>query len=335
MMLAYLVLLLELFNQGTTPVETGLKGGDNSAEQCRGCHEAVYAEWRGSRHSQAWTSDFFQYDYRQQKRQWCRNCHIPMTAQQKDDETALSLRSEGINCITCHVRGDAFYSKTKSRRSPHNTTPSDTFGSPEYCAGCHQFNFPRFDEHGELLGFTEEPMQNTAEQYRAGPFAKTHTCTDCHSSPAKHSFAGSHDLSMLKRALAIDLCREGQAIVSTLTNQGAGHNVPTGDVHRHVLVRAWRSNEPARLQEAFYGRRFGFTTAGGKQKIWDSTLPPNTFRRWKLDAKELGTAFDEPINIEVRYVYGGHESYRPPFKEPAYQVVFRERKKLGELPACE
>ena len=330
-----LEVLLELFSQGKAPIDTARHGADKSAALCRECHAAEYAEWRASRHSKAWTNDFFQFDYQKREEQWCRNCHIPMKAQQQGGEAALALRDEGINCITCHVRGDTFFAQSKRPNSPHNTQVSAEFGSDSFCEGCHQFNFPRLGGHGELLSYTEEPMQNTVEQFRAGPFAKTHSCRDCHANtPGQHSYAGSHDVAMLRRALSFGVCSKGGRVVTQLTNKGAGHNVPTGDVHRHIVIKAWRSTAPEKLIEAFYGRRFEPMDSGGKRTIWDSSLPPNTYRRWSFEPKDLGSGHDEPINLEVRYLYGSRESYRESFKEPAHRLVYRVRKRLAKLPAC-
>jgi hypothetical protein len=330
-----LLLLFELFSQGRSPIETSRAGQDNSAAQCRSCHVAQYNDWRSSRHSMAWSNDFFQFDYRQNKRQWCRNCHIPMVAQQKSDAAALALRDEGINCITCHVRGDAFFAKFKRPNSPHNTKPIPTFGNDQFCEGCHQFNFPRFGDHGEFKNYTDEPMQNTVAQFRKGPFAKSHTCRDCHAkSSGGHAYPGGHDLRMLREALAFRVCKSGESLRTRLTNRGAGHNVPTGDVHRHIVVKAWRSNSPTNLVEAFYGRRFRPLVEGGKTTIWDSSLPPNTYRNWAFSHSKLGGDVSEPINIEVRFLYGSRESYPPAFSEEPHNVVYRVRAAFADFTNC-
>jgi hypothetical protein len=334
-MLTALLFLFELFSQGKAPIETGRVGIQNSAAQCGECHALQYEEWRASRHSKAWTNDFFQTDYRSKQQQWCRNCHIPMKAQQKGDELALELRKEGVNCITCHVRGDTFFARTKRKGSPHNTKEVAGFDSDKFCEGCHQFNFPILGKQGELLEYTHEPMQSTISQFREGPMAKTHTCRDCHANtPGGHSYAGAHDPGMLEQALGFGACRKGKLVRTTLTNRGAGHNVPTGDVHRHIVVRAWRSNDPAKLKEAFYGRRFEPLDSGGKKTIWDSTIAPQSSRRWQFDPAELGAKSVEAINLEVRYLYGSRETYAPSFQEDTYQVVYRLRKPFLLLPTC-
>ena len=110
--------------------------------------------------------------------------------------------------------------------------------------------------------------------------------------------------------------------------------MPTGDVHRHIVLKAWRSNAPENLVEAFYGRRFKPLVEGGKVTIWDSSLPPNTYRDWAFSPGSLRGATDEPINIEVRFLYGSRESYLPPFSEEPHSVVYRVRSPFAEIDNC-
>ncbi len=175
----------------------------------------------------------------------------------------------------------------------------------------------------------------TVDQMRGPLHQVTHTCRDCHTNtPGKHGYAGSHDLGMLQQALSFDVCRKGNQVTATLTNTGAGHKVPTGEVHRHIVVKIWRSTAPEKLKQAFYGRRFEPLFTGGKTTIWNSSMPPNTYRRFLVDARRLGGAASEELNVEVRYLYGSRESYRPPFKEVPSKVIYRVRKTLSEIAAC-
>jgi len=70
-----------------------------------------------------------------------------------------------------------------------------------------------------------------------------------------HGYPGGHDVGMLATGVRFSACRVGAGAVVRLENAGAGHNVPTGDVHRHLVARAWRSSAPERLHEIFVGRR--------------------------------------------------------------------------------
>ena len=94
-------------------------------------------------------------------------------------------------------------------------------------------------------------MQDTEHQHARGAKA-AQECQTCHAraSEAGHLFPGGHDAAVVARAVTVTSCRDGDALDVTLTNAGAGHNVPTGDLHRHLVLRAWRPSAPERLAEA-------------------------------------------------------------------------------------
>jgi hypothetical protein len=64
----------------------------------------------------------------------------------------------------------------------------------------------------------------------------------------------------------------------TLHNEGAGHNVPSDDVHRPIQVRLWRSGSPERLYEYSLTRRYEPAAGGGKRTVLDTTLPSGAMR---------------------------------------------------------
>ena len=111
----------------------------------------------------------------------------------------------------------------------------------------------------------------------------------------------------LEGALQHRACRDGDDIVVAIGNVGAGHNVPTGDVHRHLVARLWRPSAPESLFEIFIGRRFEPDDHGGKRTTWDSTIPPQTTRRYRTRLAGLGGDADEPVSFELRYVYTADE----------------------------
>ena len=232
------------------------------------------------------------------------------------------------------------------------------YGDAEFCAGCHQFNFPLFaagsaprsrrddepgdsgtpDQAGQVIGYSKFPMQNTVAQFRTGPHREDR-CLDCHSRGAGgHTFPGAHDPAMLTRALTYKLCRDAAALRLTLTNQGAGHNVPTGDVHRHIVARLWRSTSPERLFEARLGRRYAPVPGGGKRTTVDTTLPPGHSQTHRIPLQSLGlvTKSDESIRFELRYVYTIDEFPLPnqQLSEPTFAIIAAETVLPSALPAC-
>jgi hypothetical protein len=319
---------------GLEPIDPGTSSRHLlSAAACAGCHPDEHAEWQRSRHAAAWTNGIFRREYREQPRAWCVRCHAPLAAQVAEVAAGGGpLADEGVGCASCHVRGGTIVARERRPGSPHETLVRADFGDESTCAGCHQFEFPHFDPDGEVRRLTDQPMQATVAQFRRGPYAKSEgACRACH---ALHRFPGAHDPAMLARAVALRLCRARGELVMTVENRGAGHHLPTGDVHRHLNLRAWRSAAPERLYEAFMGRRFTPLPEGGKQTTWDSTLAPRERRQYRVAQAELGE--DGPIRFELRYVYTADEvptRGRDP-GEPTSRVIIDRSADFEELPAC-
>jgi hypothetical protein len=231
-----------LFTTGLAPIaDADIPVAQRSVQACAKCHPKQLAEWQHSRHSRAWTNALFQREYKQQPLNWCVHCHAPLQSQFAQVQAhGGPLADEGVSCAVCHLRGGKLLARTRHADSPHDTVASADFGSAEFCAGCHQFNFPLFASNGQVSGYSAFPMQDTVAQFQRGPYylQGKGRCGDCHAqSPAGHTFPGAHDPQQLKQALSYSLCRTGSGLQLTLTNRGAGHNVPTGDVHRHIVAR--------------------------------------------------------------------------------------------------
>jgi cytochrome c554/c'-like protein len=321
---------------GLEPIDPGTtRAALLSARACGACHATQLRAWQASRHALAWTNGIFHREYRDQPRDWCIHCHAPLAPQVAQARAGGgSLADEGVGCAACHVRGGRVVAAERRRGSPHDTLVQPDFGGPRTCANCHEFGFPVIDGDNQVRALTAHPMQATVSQYLAGPYARGEDgCRACHDS---HAFAGGHDPAMLRRALDFTVCRDGGDVVMSLANRGAGHSVPTGDVHRHIDVRAWRSAAPEKLYEAFLGRRFTPDDAGGgKVTIWDSTLAPRARQTWRVADRELGD--EGPIHFEVRYIYTVDENPgrgRDP-GEPTWRVVAERSAPFAELAPCD
>ena len=325
---------------GTLHLGPGLPASADAlldARGCASCHPAIVDEWARSRHALAWTNSIFQTEYAARPQAWCVNCHAPLVTQQAD--LAGPRAAQGVDCASCHVRAGALVSRTRHAGSPHETIAEPTFGSPAFCADCHQFPFPVLDPAGgAALRMTAHPMQDTVASFRAGPYARQRDgCMTCHGSRHGHAFAGAHDRGMLEGALDVAWCREEHdTLRATVRNVGAGHAVPTGDIHRHMYLRIWRSSAPEALFQAYFGRRFEPAPDGGKTTSWDSTIAPGAAKTFRVAAGELGGEAGEPVNLELVYVYIVNEFPRlhqlP--TEPTTASVVRRAAAIGELPAC-
>jgi hypothetical protein len=300
------------------------------ARGCASCHAAIVDEWATSRHALAWTNSIFQTEYSARPQAWCVNCHAPLATQQAD--LAGPRAAQGVDCATCHVRGGALVAKTRRPGA------EPTFGSPAFCADCHQFTFPVFEPRtGAALRMTPHPMQDTVASFRAGPYARAKDgCLTCHGSRHGHAFGGAHDPGMLEGALDVAWCRDDGALRVTVRNTGAGHSVPTGDIHRHMYLRVWRSSAPEALFQAYFGRRFELAEGGGKRTSWDSTIAPGAARTFRIAPDELRGEAEEPVNLELVYVYIVNEFPRlhqlP--AEPTTASAIRRAAPFEALPAC-
>jgi hypothetical protein len=316
---------------GTRAIDPGVPATSEllDVQACRSCHAAIVDEWSQSRHALAWRAGIFQHEYRARPQPWCVNCHAPLTTQQAGTRTA-----QGVDCATCHVREGKLVSKTRGAQSPHATVADASFGSPAYCADCHEFTFPVLDDHGVANEMTQFPMQNTVASFRAGPFANERDgCMTCHGSRTNHAFAGGHDPGMREAALELTWCKRGASLDVGVRNANAGHSVPTGDIHRHMYLRVWRSTAPEAMFQAYFGRRFEPVDGGGKRTIWDSTIAPGATKHFPVAVSELAGDHDEPINLELVYVFVEHDDR--PNLEPTTASLARRRMSLGEIADCQ
>lgn len=233
-----------------------------SAEQCRQCHADVFAEWEGSHHQIAFTNPEVRAlsdDFRKEE---CMDCHLPrplaITGFGKRTLPRRTHFDEGVSCITCHLAADGgILGRSDRPDAPCKPRASEAFLAVDACASCHNQHW-------------------TTDQWRASRYSAQGTdCAACHM-PAverkradgsvrmgrKHVYEGAHDTAMLRKAGRFEVARDGDAIVLSLTNVGAGHDFPTEERHRAVDMlyrfatedgaepgpwqRAWRFRMPYR-----------------------------------------------------------------------------------------
>ncbi len=322
---------------GMQPIDPGPASAELlDARGCATCHAAIVEEWSTSRHALAWTNGIFQREYSVRPQEWCVNCHAPLTTQQRDLDGVAA--AQGVDCATCHVRRGTLVSARKAPSSPHQTIEDASFGTPAFCADCHEFTFPVFGARGAATRMTEHPMQNTVSSFRAGPYANERAgCLTCHGSRHGHAFAGGHDRGMLEGALDVSWCRPSDTTLRVaIKNAGAGHSVPTGDIHRHMYARLWRSSAPEALFQAFFGRRFEPAPDGGKTTVWDSSLAPGATKLLEIPVAQLAGDDDEPVNLELVYVYLASEFPRASNApdEPTTMSIVRRASVTREIPVC-
>jgi hypothetical protein len=241
------------------------------AEDCGLCHREIYEEWKTTIHSHAFKDPFFQAYWKKDKHIWvCLNCHTPLENQQPELIGAIprnrveravkrpnpdydpEYQQEAITCAVCHVRDGVILGPFEDSKAPHPTRYDPIFRTKEICYRCHSvpsgpFQFYRFGPCG------------TYPEYEGGPYYRAgYVCQTCHmpetERPAatggpvrkvrRHLWRGGHDPEQVKRAITVLLKADPPEMMPdstveftlTLTNSGAGHNIPTGDPDRYFTI---------------------------------------------------------------------------------------------------
>lgn len=326
------IVLLAAARVGSSSATRSAAPSPDALTACASCHPDEWSEWQASRHAQAWRDPIFQAEFAHGRQAWCVGCHAPSAPDPTAPDDADPQVAQGVGCDACHQRDGRMVSARRALGSPHDTRVDPSFGTPDFCARCHEFKFPILGERGRLVRYTDEVMQATVSEWRRTE--RTTTCLDCHADGATgHRFRGSHDAERVAAALASTVCRGRGTLEVELENVGAGHNVPSGGVHRRMVLRAWRSTAPERLAEHTLGRTFRPLVGGGKQTIDDTTIPPGAVHRARFVLGDLGPATsDSAVNLELRYIYALDE--RLELGTPASQVIWHRRVVPAELARC-
>ena len=174
------------------------------------------------------------------------------------------LAGEGVTCVVCHLRDDQIVGPRPIQKgqAPHPVVAHEEMRGPEACSFCHQLSLPGNEEH---------PYIDTLGEWADSPHAEAGiVCQDCHMPKESGVIAGSryaafagHRLTedrrpeALARALSLDLTlaspslQRGETLhaEASLTNIGAGHEVPSGDPGHRLELRLGvvdASGKPAR-----------------------------------------------------------------------------------------
>ena len=241
-----------------------------SSEQCRTCHQATYDEWHGSHHQIAYLNPEVRKlsdDFRNKE---CQACHLPrpvsITGFGERTLPRMTFPEEGVSCLTCHLGADGAILGAETRpTAPCRPVRSPELVSAELCASCHN-------------------QHQTTDQWRASPQAAAGgTCRSCHMPPMDrarengvrpgfaHAFKGAHDAEMLRSAGRFSVAASADAVLLSLENVGAGHNLPTEERHRAVdlLVRFETGTDGWGVWEQVYRFRQPYRDESGP----DTQLP--------------------------------------------------------------
>ena len=208
---------------GLAPAQASLRG-----RQCARCHIKQDREWETSLHRGAASPGLLaqtEYGMSPAERGACLRCHAPLAEQASD----AALRSDGVSCGGCHVRGWV-------RRGPPNVAPSllplpsyplvttGLYERADFCLPCHQLP-PRDAVAGR-------PLLNTYKEWLEGPYmSRGVQCQHCHMANREHAVLGIHDPHTFRQGIELEASahRRGAEVtaVAMLKNIGAGHYLPT------------------------------------------------------------------------------------------------------------
>lgn len=245
------------------------------SEDCGICHKSHYEEWKLSTHAQAWVDLQFQAEIKKESSPFfCINCHIPLQNQQeylvdgyvdgklnrphrtKNKRWNRKLQWEGVNCASCHIRGNTIVGPTGVKNPVHKTVKDSKYLSETLCIGCHNITSRISPEL--VCSF------QTGDEWRRGPYSATKNCISCHmrelnranvegfekKKSHSHYFSGSGipKFDSLETTILNGMAFYPSELKSKfsvnetikysirLKNEHAGHRVPTGNPERFFLI---------------------------------------------------------------------------------------------------
>lgn len=238
---------------------------NGGSEPCSQCHDRLTEEWSSSAHAQSNKNPLFDQVLSFASRdfgnaaQQCRLCHQPQH-QSKSIECDFCHKISGVIGLESQRLGKERMQHLLSEEPPVFFGPLDDvfsrddsfnplYKSSEYCAACHQGNFWSTQAYSVYSEWQQSRYQREQVQ-----------CQDCHMSTAKNysadrdaggirresSSLSSHDFllkdkeGLLASAIDMEVSLETQNdvlnVVVELSNNNAGHHVPTGSPLRNVLL---------------------------------------------------------------------------------------------------
>jgi hypothetical protein len=215
-----------------------------SAETCASCHPARAREWAASSHRASLTNRVFLDGFSVEPQRRCLVCHVPLASQVLEatrhvgalvrGQVPAGTLHEGITCVTCHVRGGVVAAPSEAALPyAHPLRHEPALRTSAFCATCHEFTGHSVVDGKTVLN--EFAVQTTFTEWKTWGGAQS--CQDCHMKSASHRVVGAHDTEFLRSALALVV--DGR--VATVTAKNVGHEVPTGDVFRHLVL--WADDE--------------------------------------------------------------------------------------------
>ena len=302
------------FDQYTVPLPDKFV----SASECKSCHSDIYAQWKKSRHANAWSNDLMQAGYIMEPEPFCALCHAPYQEQwaeiQSNDEWYKSqhptngslltsvqkkpepLSDEGITCTTCHFRNGAIVSNKPVSFAAHPVVTDSFMGTSEFCKDCH--DFPILEVHNGDVHTSTTAMQTTYTEWLAWTEdGGQSSCQDCHMPSGRHTFHGANHRPLLDNSIAITREQQGDVATFTISSVGVGHNLPSGDILRRITLQLYEKGQWAIVHT--FGKQFSIEMEDGhprKRLLENTSIRPNRPAIVAVPSKE-----DTPWRLVYHY----------------------------------
>jgi Zn-finger protein len=189
---------------------------------CRGCHPALYKQWNGSMHSNAFVDPVFQALWKLGIKETngaverlCAGCHTAVGTVAEEVKLgadgvfqASDIAKKGVQCDLCHTIKAARDLETPTRepqnasivvdpgpvkRGPykdadspyHETEYSELHTRSEFCANCHNVFHPS----------NNFPIEDTYREWKTSVYAQAGIqCQDCHMMPVEKAIEAARTL---------------------------------------------------------------------------------------------------------------------------------------------
>jgi len=209
---------------------------DISPKTCALCHKKQVDEWQDSYHAKAASAGLIGqlHYFDQDNAESCLSCHTPRSEQIEDwrDQT-LKFKATGIDCASCHLRQHQRYGVNRKETAVHGIVKAKPlFKKADFCSRCHQFS------EGRGLKLAGTFLENTHQEWKQSKWSQgqQQTCQSCHMPNGSHRFRGIHDAEMTRSAFKIQAIREATGVKLSLSNQFAGHALPTYATPRIIVT---------------------------------------------------------------------------------------------------
>jgi cytochrome c2 len=313
--------------QGTAPTAHDSLAADLSPSDCSRCHVTQFEEWKSSLHAAAMgpgvIGQLEDYTYSNPGYvEGCQTCHAPNAEQHGllSDEAGDGygvnyqfderLRSEGVTCLACHVRGHTRFGPPITERPPATVWAGPGHGgayattaheNSAFCSSCHQFDEGDRELNGKLI-------QNTYREWENSPQAREgQTCQTCHMPLRSHTWKGVSDVETVRSAMEFDITTESVTaeaarIRVAIRNVGAGHHLPTYVTPKIIvsvaLVTASGETIKATISRRAIGREIDLKSEVGRE-VYDTRIPAGGQWVWTYGSTRGTLATGARVTIEV------------------------------------